>query len=105
MVYNSNFGGCAYKFSGVRAKIPQWITWEMLSKWVAEYDRVRGEEAEQLSAVLAASRAEAKPDVERAALAPDATWEMDRSAGGYAEPPEEDALPRLESKRGEDGAE
>lgn len=36
--------------SDVRTKIPLWITWEMLRKWVEEYDMKRIQEADQLAA-------------------------------------------------------
>lgn len=90
--YKSDFGGLAYEFSGVRAKIPKWITWPILSKWVAEYDLKRTQEADEMATALAASRAESapapQPEVERAASAPTpaaAAWDMDRSAGSFAE--------------------
>jgi len=67
--------------SDIRTKIPLWITWEMLRKWVEEYDIQRIREADQLAAILDESRHNSE------------TWEMDYSAGGYAEPSEENAFP------------
>lgn len=91
LAYNGGSVGREWEYAEVRTKIPKWITWPMLSKWVAEYDLERAREAGQMAAALAISRAESapappsEPEVERAAPAPAAAWEMDRSAGSFVE--------------------
>lgn len=91
--YNGGLVRCEWEYAEIRAKIPKWITWSMLSKWMAEYDLNRTREADELAAALVASRAESAaappPELERAASAPGpapaAAWEIDRSTGSFAE--------------------
>lgn len=82
LAYNGGYVGREWEYAEVRAKIPKWITWPMLSKWVAKYDLERTREADKLAAAQAVSRGESAP---ASAPAPDGAWDMDHSIGSFAE--------------------